>query len=173
MTDVTQETRFVASRTTLLLIGLCLFLVSGLFLALIWPLPANVVSWSFTQIVQLAAMAIFALAGGFYLTNGLVRTPPTLLLSPSGFHYTLASSKMIPWSAVSHVREFSSRGTSVVIIEVTREAWQSAGMTYLARFTRPNFGLGTTCGVWIAPIAVSTKFDELRDAVFEYSNAHR
>lgn len=170
--DVTKETTFVARPTAMLAMAALSAGMTVLSFLIAWPVLDDVRPGSFQQFAGWVGVILFGVVTALILARSFGTNRPTLTLSPQGFIFSGASPDLIPWSAVTGVKQWRAQKQSMLVVGVTEDIWRSPNIKRIARWTRSaNQRLGVD-GLAIPSTGMPVKFDVMMAAFLTYLNAY-
>ncbi len=117
-------------------------------------------------------VAFFSIGAYATFSHAFGKNRPRLILSPDGFHFNTVSERVIPWPAVSGIHTWRQRKGVLIIVRVTEDVWETAGMSQDTLGARVANKMQGVDGVAISPAGMKAGYQELMRAFQAYTQAH-
>ncbi|WP_298821866.1 STM3941 family protein [uncultured Roseibium sp.] len=171
-TDPSQHISFQRSvGKSLLILSLCLpFVMIGLIVATgAFDAPGN---QGDGLIFGLICVVFFGFLG-VYGTIRLIRNPRQAIeIGPDGIRDTRISEKIIPWTKIIEITTWSSRGSSMIMLELEPEFEKSLNQSKFYRAYKFANRLVGAKGHCLNPVGYSVSFSDFSNTIAEYASAH-
>lgn len=124
------------------------------------------------MIIGLLTVAFFGGLGLIGLAR-FVRNPDEAIeIGPDGISDRRITSRLIPWSKIDRISTWSSRGSSMVMLELDRDFEATLDQSAFYRlFKWANLTVGAK-GHCLNPIGFSVGFHDLHQTILAYAKAH-
>lgn len=110
---------------------------------------------------------------GVYGTIRLIRNPRQAIeIGPDGIRDTRISEKIIPWTKIIEITTWSSRGSSMIMLELEPEFEKSLNQSKFYRAYKFANRLVGAKGHCLNPVGYSVSFSDFSNTIAEYASAH-